>query len=333
MRTAILTWAALLWIGLLLATPALAFNNAGHMAVAKIAYDQLQPEQREAIHAILQQHPHYQEFLAADRPPDVSQQEWSFLRAAIWADWVRNHHAEEFGRGPWHYIDFPYTAHQQDIFALPPPLPQEQNILAEIPRSLEIAKHPATPDADKPAGITDEQNRAVRLCWLMHLVGDIHQPCHVTALIDATRFHAPPHDDRGGNLEAILTTGTRPIKLHAYWDTRLGTNDDYSRIATIVAAMQGNPPVLAIDLATEVAETDLNRWALKQYQLAAKYVYLNGDLPIALWKDAYNLPGTPADADVPRLTAEDQSNAVRITRERVWIAGHRLAKMLREVAP
>lgn len=333
LQVAILTWAAWLWMGLLLAPAALAFNNVGHMAVAKIAFDRLAPAQREALHAILKQHPHYQEFLAADRPQDVSEQEWSFLRAAAWADWVRNHHEADYHRGPWHYIDFPYTARQADVTTLPAPLPQEKNILTALPISLEIAKHPATPDADQPPGITPEQNRAVRLCWLMHLVGDLHQPCHVTALIDATRFHEPPHDDRGGNLEAILTQGMRPIKLHSYWDTRLGGDDDYRPIAKTVAAMFANPPLLAIDLATEVGETDVNRWALKQYQLAAKYVYLNGNLPIALWQDAYNQPGATAEADVPRLTAEDQADARRITRERVWVAGHRLARLLGEVTP
>ena len=68
---------------------AVAWNNTGHMTVALIAYRELTDGQKLAIAKVLKEHPHYEEFLAADRPAKVSENEWAFLRAATWPDWVR----------------------------------------------------------------------------------------------------------------------------------------------------------------------------------------------------------------------------------------------------
>src|SRR5690349_9220075 len=71
------------------AVPARAWNYTGHMTVALIAYRQLDQAQQAQIGKILKSHPHYKRFLLGDRPADVSEGEWAFLRAAIWPDWVR----------------------------------------------------------------------------------------------------------------------------------------------------------------------------------------------------------------------------------------------------
>lgn len=54
------------------------------------------------------------------------------------------------------------------------------------------------------------------LPWLLHLIGDIHQPLHAMQRFDRLR----PNGDRGGN-EIELRTGN----LHAYWDSRIGSGD------------------------------------------------------------------------------------------------------------
>src|SRR5262245_52467375 len=98
-----------LFAGLILrAVPAKAFNELGHYLSAKLAYDQLTEPQRDTVHAVLKSHPHYQEYLVASLPAGVSEREWSFLRAAAWADWIRSRHREQFHKSEWHYINFPY---------------------------------------------------------------------------------------------------------------------------------------------------------------------------------------------------------------------------------
>jgi len=83
-----------------IATPAFAWNDKGHMVVARLAWRQLTDKQRDQVIAILKKHPHYEEFLAAKKPDGFSEDEWVFMRAATWADWVRSHHADEYNHGP-----------------------------------------------------------------------------------------------------------------------------------------------------------------------------------------------------------------------------------------
>jgi hypothetical protein len=65
-------------------------------------------------------------------------------------------------------------------------------------------------------GGTDEE-KAIYLTWLLHLVGDIHQPLHCTAVF-SEQF---PNGDKGGN-DAFIRIRSSPVKLHAFWDGLLG---------------------------------------------------------------------------------------------------------------
>ena len=78
------------------------------MVVAELAYQRMTPAQRQAILAILRQHPHWDEYLIADRPENVPEEQWAFWRAATWPDWVKHHH-EQFSHPKWHYVDLPFV--------------------------------------------------------------------------------------------------------------------------------------------------------------------------------------------------------------------------------
>src|SRR5262249_14358538 len=78
----------------------------------------------------------------------------------------------------------------------------------------------------------DDADKAVALCWLLHLVGDLHQPLHASALIARAESlpkpdfdpppapFDPPEGDAGGNRLAIKlkATNANAEVLHAYWD-------------------------------------------------------------------------------------------------------------------
>src|SRR5262245_21429462 len=200
---------------------AAAFNEAGHMIVAKMVYDQLSEPQRDAIFAILQQHPHRDDHFATERPPEVSEREWFFLRSATWCDFVRPPRGTppaavaadriwKFHHGPWHYVNFPYPRGEPAPATLPAALHSTESGysdgLLQLPVAIEIVKGTTTVDPGQVAGISDAENRAVRFCWLMHLLGDLHQPLHVTALIDPVL--PGEHDDQGGNLFTVRLTPT-----------------------------------------------------------------------------------------------------------------------------
>ena len=69
---------------LFLSSPAMAWNDKGHMVVAKLAWDRLTPAERTAAIGILTAHPHYKEFLAVGRHDNIPDDQWVFMRAATW---------------------------------------------------------------------------------------------------------------------------------------------------------------------------------------------------------------------------------------------------------
>ena len=87
-RFAVLTFAFALT--LLTTNRAAAWNSVGHMTIAKIAYDHLDQKRQIALYALLKNHPHYQDYLAAGRPADIDNEvEWVVMRCAVWPDWIR----------------------------------------------------------------------------------------------------------------------------------------------------------------------------------------------------------------------------------------------------
>lgn len=59
----------------------------------------------------------------------------------------------------------------------------------------------------------DQQSFALRL--VIHYVGDIHQPLHATAAVDAEY----PSGDRGGNSEYVSPVVDGVKNLHSIWDS------------------------------------------------------------------------------------------------------------------
>src|SRR5262249_6635766 len=90
-----------------LSAPAFGWNEKGHLVTARLAWRQLSEEQRGKVIALLKKHPHYEEYLIANKPEGFGEDEWTFMRAATWADWVRSHHREQFDHPTWHYINYP----------------------------------------------------------------------------------------------------------------------------------------------------------------------------------------------------------------------------------
>src|SRR5438132_5003072 len=195
-------------LALLLAvsTPAFAWNDKGHMVTARLAWKNRTIEQRSKVLEILKNHPHYDEFLAAKRPDGFSEDEWVFMRASTWSDWVRTHHKKEFHRGPWHYINYPFVPPGSRIDPKKhQPGADEENIVNRLPVCVNKIKNGS------------EEDKAIYLCWLFHLAGDIHQPLHCTAMF-SEQF---PEGAHGGNL-ALIRIRTSPVKLHTIWDGLLG---------------------------------------------------------------------------------------------------------------
>jgi len=307
------------------ASVSLAWNNTGHMVIAEIAYKNLTEPERAAIAEILKQHPHYKLYLTADLPNGVSEEEWAFVRAATWPDWVRPSRPGDkqfkdatitkYGHSSWHYTNLPYNVDRRTDAATQPaasqPASKDVDVLEALADNRALLADPNTPAPD----------RAVALCWVLHLVGDLHQPLHAATMY-SSRY---PQGDKGGN-EQALSTPAGVYNLHAIWDELLGTAQTYTAIH-----------FLAGDI-TRDARNDLEKqddyrkhktfpqWAEESHDLAVSFAYLDGHLSTGTMKEYQSK--TLSASDVPPAPPMYLENARDVARLRVALAGARLSDIL-----
>jgi hypothetical protein len=347
----------LILLGLILIVPsrAAAWHRDGHMAIARIAWKQLDDKERIQVSNILKAHPHYQVYLAHERPknlPELSEVEWAFMRASTWSDWIRNPSGpgldataqsqirKDFHKGVWHYINLPYVHPEEtdrfDAVAirnaiLTPELDQQgepRHVLAALKQSVRLLQ----------ASDTSDKEKAVHLCWLLHLAGDLHQPLHATGLlateakVGPERFD-PPAGDEGGNRLAIkrLAGDTESMNLHAYWDSLLfRTSPGFTAVEAKVAALLNEPQYQREQL-PELAKTEFLDWAEESLELAKKVVYANNGgflkaLPLSKTKRV-ELKGLNA----PELPEGYEKAAEAVAARRMVVAGYRTADQFRQV--
>jgi hypothetical protein len=329
--------------------PIWAWNDLGHMVVARIAYEKLTDAEQAACAAILRHHPHLNELLLKDRPANASEQEWMFLRAATWPDNIRpprsalhqpisSHAIYRFHHAAWHYANFEYRAGQRDStlpsHSLPHhPLPanpaDRTDIVEQLDHAYMIVRGSKRERSQPETTLDMSEIRAVRLCWLIHLMGDIHQPLHVATLVD-DRIHGLEHGDEGGNKLAIrVNHGSAPKKLHAYWDDLLGTHPRFDHIVSIAESFSRDPGLNPAKKPEYVSHKQTWEYAEESYQIAKDIVYQNGRLHFALWSrvESHDL----AVGDVPVLSQQAVDQAHAIAAQRITLAGYRLADRLKYI--
>lgn len=170
LRSASLACAGLL----LLAAPlAQAWGPEGHAIVADIAQAHLTPAASAQVEALLRQE-------GLDRLDQISS----------WADGNRK---ERPGTGGWHYVDIPLRA---DGYVPARDCARDNCVIAQMSHfSQVLADRTAAPAA-----------RLEALKWVVHFVGDVHQP-----------LHAEDDGDKGGNTVQLQFFG-RGTNLHSIWD-------------------------------------------------------------------------------------------------------------------
>ncbi len=155
-----------------------------------------------------------------------------------------------------------------------------------------------------------ERNEALK--WVVHLVGDLHQP-----------LHAADNDDRGGNgvqvsLEGVRTRGRE--SLHRAWD------NDLVKLALGTRNRQQVPPGIdalareAQALVAQAGQGDPDRWVRESNNLARNV--------------AYHYPGFACGSVPGRIVVLDARyirQSSDLVRERLLLAGARLANLLNRV--
>lgn len=282
--------AALLCSSLLLlcSPPVRAWNAAGHRLVAAIAWRQMPPEVREQAASLLASHHFYARWTAK---PSADPAYQAFVEATTWADDIRNdpRFYDEAEQPPtpalpglpdtarhknWHYVDV-----------------KGDGRTGELDRQIERLGHLL---ADPRSSL---EGKAYALPWLLHLVGDVHQPLHVGS-----------HDDEGGN-GVIVSNPFNPRfpqpRLHTWWDDLPGPpwlrGDRLEAAADALLAAHPQAP----------RQGNVALWAGESRRLSTTLAY----------------PPT-ADGPLPVISAEFRDQSRAIAKRRLAEAGYRLGRLL-----
>ena len=297
----------------LAAGPAAAWWDEGHMQIAYVAYKHLDPAVKQKADDLLKLNPDYQKWIAG-APDEATGKMWAFVHAATWADDIKTHgygytrddvhsptagqnigYADHNQHAYWHFKDNLFTP---DGVALPTPDPVD----AVTQLKIMIAALPAA------SGASDDV-RSYDLTWILHLVGDVHQPLH--AISRYTR--QIPNGDTGGNAENVIPATGETIALHAYWDGLFG---GYSSPAgAVLDASDQNGLATVAPNPTEAQNSDPEKWAQESAQIAETYAYA---------------PPISTGANATNLTREYETNARNVARSQAALAAARLANLLND---
>jgi hypothetical protein len=243
--------------------PGYGWGPEGHSLVARIAEAELSASARARVAEIL--------------GPGQT-----MASVASWADQVRR---QRDNTAPWHYIDIPIDKPHMDLAR---DCPKGDCVVAQI--SVERAT------LSDPAATPLQRKEA--LMFLIHFVGDMHQP-----------LHCSDNKDKGGN-DVRVVFFDRPGNLHGTWDSgllgRMGKENDLFPLFLQDAQKHRK----------KWSKGTVADWAEESHKAAQKIVY--GKLPKVA-------KGTPEP-----LGAAYEKAADPLIRTQIEKAGDRLARVLNE---
>lgn len=292
---------------------ALAWGDDGHIIIAAIAYGYLNPKALKEV----------KDLLAADHDGLTGK---DFERRATWADHYRDTDRTSgpryVGTNKWHYVDVPYGTKLTSVAI-------ETGITGECP-------HPTLPPGQKaslgaPAQdcVVDkilhfereladttlpQAERIFALKFLLHFVGDVHQP-----------LHGADNHDQGGN--CVFVSGDAAgggTKLHSYWDTSLINLLKKKQDAKAYGIVLRSKITAAQKASWE--NNDPRSWGAESYRRAYSQAYALKVSTLPTCKTSNEHSPIPLPQDY-------ESAAATTAKERLMMAGVRLAYILNAAFP
>ena len=283
-RRTILRLAFLLTL-LLPATPAMAWWEYGHGAVGRIAYLNLSPHARIEVDRLLRQGRLLDTPTCSVRTIEL---------AAYWPDCIKALGERFSYASSWHYQNV-------DIcrpFDLRSPCADGNCVSAQIERQVRLLADVRVPTRE----------RVMALAFLVHFMGDLHQP-----------MHAGDHGDLGGNRVQVSygVIGGR-TNLHSVWDGYLADRG--------ISQPPGEPAGILSQLSAEDRATmpqgTITDWSRESWEASREYAYGS------LFQDP--CADRPRDAPRPVLTETMVERLIPVVRRQVARGGLRLARLLDE---
>jgi hypothetical protein len=244
--------------------------------------------------------------------------------SSTWADDLRKVQPES---SAWHYIDIPRDAPRSALAEFCPA--STGCVTRALAHQIDLLRN----DGNTP------QTRAEALRFIVHLVGDLHQPLHCVS-----------NNDIGGNCVPVDFFGNPPVEknpqfesyspnLHGIWDSN------------IIQRMKGTETVAqwadSLDQqfssqagGWEKAGVNLDNWAWESHELADSVVYAK--LPVAIPVEKPEPVKSCVDdnhvstrmLNLHERVSQQYVNAVEPTiNEQIAKAGVRLAMILNQVWP
>lgn len=244
-----------------LPAPLAAWGATGHRVIAQIAADHLGETARHETRALLGT---------------------SLVEASTWADDIRDDPDWDWLE-PYHYVNLDPAVGRFER------CPSKGCLVDGIGRALERLRDETAPSAE----------RANALRQLVHFVGDLHQPLHVS--------HA---EDRGGNQIDVRWFGRRS-NLHWVWDTGI-VRESLGRSWREIAREVEDEAVGSE--ATSWRTGSIVDWVRESYRVSVEVVY----------------PSVPTDR---RLGREYAASHAELVETQLAKAGIRLAWLLEKIWP
>jgi len=285
-----------------------AWNGAGHRIVAAIAYYSLKKENPAALAravALLKHHPWYSDQSQwPQKLADVSPESEGitlFMLAATWPDDIKIIKTPYEKHENWHFVDNPYIK----------------------PGSSVKRKRAASPNAfdayqwatnQLQSSTATDSAKATALAWMLHIIGDIHQPLHNAEMYSDDL----PNGDIGGNLLCVAGN-SQHTNLHAFWDDLLGPssltfNDCKAKARQLLDSFPEN------SLHELTKNKIISEWStMESFPTAEESAYLNGNI-------SYSILGSDAKecSSGPELSSDYISHAQSIANRRIALAGLRV---------
>jgi hypothetical protein len=246
------------------ATPAYAWGDLGHEVVGLIASNYLDPAVRTKVNAVLAGDTTH---LTANTMIDSE---------ATWADKFRDSSsAHRTQTAKWHFVDLEIAAPNLTSACFGRPALPAGALASNGPANDCVVDKIEELQAELLSSATTATELREALQFILHFVGDIHQP-----------LHSSDDNDAGGNDKTVTAPGIASNSLHHYWDTEfvnlLGSSESaiaQSLIANITAAQR-----------TQWSAGTADDWAMESFTIAQNHTY--GLLPAPTSTNHYTLPAS-----------------------------------------
>jgi len=247
---------------------AFAWGYEAHRVIAEIAEQFLQPQTVHQVRALL-----------------AIENVTTLADVSTWADEIRPQHPET---RHWHFVNIPVhpSAGEPKDYDAKRDCPRDDCVVAKITEFERVLS-----DQQK-----SDRERLEALKYLVHFIGDVHQP-----------LHASDNHDRGGNDVRVTFMG-HPTNLHAVWDTGI-----------IAPAVNGNERGYGMRLVQSITRSERKRWS-------------RGD-PVAWANESHRIAVRTIYGRLLQsgtLPEKYQTAALPIANEQLERAGIRLARVLNE---